>query len=117
MALIFKKINMELIVNEIRQGASGGSFVAIYRATLNIELGDASSQIQVVNTIPTDADPDLLQASIEHIVRGIDSVLKPRGQFGLLVIYDLWIHDTDCNPRKYESVTEAELTKLLTTTF
>lgn len=104
---------MELVINEIRQGASSGSCVAHYRATLTIKSGDAPSQIQVVNTIPTDADPDLLQSSIEHIARGIDSVLKPRGQFGLLNIYDLWIHDTDCNPRKYESVTEAELTKLL----
>jgi hypothetical protein len=104
---------MKLRINEKSQAASGGSFVAKFHAMLTISPGAGATQICVANTIPKDPDPNLLKLTLDHIARGIDSVLHPRDQSAIMTIHDLVIHDVDCRPTRYESATAKELERLL----
>jgi hypothetical protein len=54
-------------VLDVRQGASGGSYVVSYRAEVEAAPGDASAVVEVVSTIPEDAHPVSLSHTIEYI--------------------------------------------------
>jgi hypothetical protein len=104
---------VEFCVRDVRQGASGGSYVVSYRAEVEAAPGDGPAVVEVVSTIPEDADPVLLDHTIECIRRGAESVLRPLGLGARIRLYRLAIHDVVCNPRKYESATAEALTSAL----
>ncbi len=106
-------MEVKLQVNDVCLSASGGSYIARYHATLAITDGAGETMIEVASTVPKDPDPTLLQATIEHIASGVDSVLQPRNQSAVMTIRDLVIHDVDCKPPRYKSATVSELTRLL----
>jgi hypothetical protein len=87
-------------VPDVRQGASGGSDVVSDRAEVEAAPGDGPAVVEVVSTRPEDADPVLLDHTIEWIRRGAESVLRPLGLGARIRLYRLAIHDVDCNARK-----------------
>jgi hypothetical protein len=104
---------VEFCARDVRQGASGGSYVVSYRAEVEAAPGDGSAVVEVVCTTPEDADPVLLDHTIEYIQRGAETVLRPLGLWARLRLYRLAIHHVDCNPRKYESATAEGLASAL----
>jgi|GEM_PF-3506268 len=54
--------------------------------------------IEVVSTVPEDADPELLRRTIEHIRRGAEAVQRPRDQAAQLKLHRLFILDVDFIP-------------------
>lgn len=99
---------MDIVVNQVCQTASGGSYVAKYRAAVELSIGDGVTEIRVINTIPVKADDNLLNATIEQIRMGAETVLRRRGYHARIVISDLVIHDVDCDPFQYRGFTEEE---------
>jgi hypothetical protein len=104
---------VEFRVSDVRQTASGGSYVVRYHAEVEAAPGDGSAIIEVVSTIPEDADPELLSHTIEYIRRGAESVLRPLGLWACLKLHRLVIHDVDCNPRRFEGATAEGLASAL----
>jgi hypothetical protein len=99
---------MDIVVNHVCQAASGGSYVAKYRAAVELSIGDGVTEIRVINTIRFDADANLLNATVEQIRIGAETVLRRRGYHARIVLSDLVIHDVDCNPFQYRRFTEEE---------
>lgn len=104
---------MEYRVSDKCQSASGGSYIAKYWAEVTVIAGDGEVSIEVVSTIPQDADPDLLSDTIEHIRRGAEEVAQPRALRATIVLHELVIHDVDCKPFKYQKATVEAFRKCL----
>ena len=82
-------------VRDVRQGASGGSYVVSDRAEVEAAPGDGPAVVEVVSTRPEDADPVLLVHSIECIRRGAESVLRPSA----------WGHASGCTASPFMTST------------
>jgi hypothetical protein len=93
------------------QMASGASYLVKYDAEL-LQLGATGElTLEIMNVIPPDADGINLQMATEAIRRGAERSLEGRG--AVLRIANLIIHDTDCNPYKFQQFTAQELQKVL----
>ena len=58
---------MEYQVSDVRQTASGGSYVVKYLAEVDTAPGDGIATVEVISTLPEDADPALLRDTVEFI--------------------------------------------------
>lgn len=105
-------MSMTIRVHEVNQTASGGSFVCIFDA--DIEL-NASGDVQVVvaSVDPPDTPSDLIESASEAIREGAKQVLHPRGQGAFIKIVRLVIHMIDFKPSKFTFYTIRELQTLL----
>lgn len=102
---------MRFRVSHKDQMASGASYVVKYDAEL-LQLGATGElTLEIANVIPPDADGVNLQLATEAIRRGAERSLEGRG--AVLRIANLILHDTDCNPYKFEQFTAEELQKIL----
>jgi hypothetical protein len=104
---------VEFRVSDVCQAASGGSYVVRYHAEVEATPGDGSAVVEVVSTIPEDADAEPLSHTIDSIRRGAESVLRPLGLRARLKLHRLVIHDVDCNPRRVEGATVKGLASAL----
>ena len=103
---------MYLNVSDIRQTASGGSYVVIYDA--DIELSDAPLiEVEVVATEPADADPQWVEAARSAILEGASTVLNPIGQGAFVRVHRLVVHPTDFRPNHFARCTALELGRAL----
>jgi hypothetical protein len=102
-------MEIDFAVSKQCQSASGGSFVAKYRATIDLSPGVGVTQIAIINTHPSHPAAALLADVIEHIQTGVETVLRSRSLDGRMRVTNLVIHDVDCNPRYYERFTAEEL--------
>lgn len=86
-------------------GASGGSYYVHYRA--DVELTPQLDVTVDLVSIQCDREPDDLSiASMNAIQQAAERTLKRFNVGGKIQIYDLGIHDVDCNPRQYDRWTE-----------
>jgi hypothetical protein len=104
---------VEFRVSDVCQTASGGSYVVRYHAEVETAPGDGAAVVEVVSTIPEDADAEALGHVIEYIRRGAELVLRPLGLRARLKLHRLVIHDVDCNPRRFEGATAKGLASAL----
>lgn len=104
---------MEYSVSDICLTASSGSYIVEYQAEVELDSGDGDAMIEVITTVPENADPSLFQATVASIRRGATSVLRPRGLRAHIRLHNLAIHDVDCRPPKYEAATAEALARAL----
>lgn len=102
-------MNIEFSVSKQCQSASGGSFVAKYRANVELSLGRGVASIGIVSVFPVDADPETVADVGRHIQSGAETVLRTRGLDANISVTNLVIHPVDCNPRYFERFTVEEL--------
>lgn len=105
---------MQMSVRHISQSASGGSYVVKYRAEFDVaQLPDVS--VTIANTLPADADEELIGLARDSIRDGFIRVLEPRSLGARIVIHDLVIHDVDFKMGQFTKWTAYELASLLGT--
>jgi hypothetical protein len=104
---------MEFRVSDVCQTASGGSYVVKYHAEVEAAPDAGPVVVEVISTVPEDADPELLRQTVEYIRRGAESVLRPRGLGARLKLHRLVIHDVDCKPPRFERATAEGLASAL----
>jgi hypothetical protein len=104
---------VEFRVSDVCRGMGGGRYIAQYHAEVDAAPGDGSAVVEVISTIPQDADPELLGHTVEYIRRGAESVLRPLGLGARLKLHRLAIRDVDCYPPRFERATANGLTAAL----
>jgi len=102
---------LELDVHEVCQTASGGSYVAIFEA--DVELVVDGVEVQILATEPADESAWAVESAREAIRRGAEKALLPTGKGAIIHVKRLVIHPIDFKPRAFERFTEETLTRLL----
>ena len=105
---------MQLIVRETML-TSGPGYIVKYIADFDTVPSTESVTASVANTIPDDADPDLVEAARVFIAESFTRVLSSRGLSASVVIRDLVIHDVDFAEFAFRRFTIAGLEALLST--
>jgi hypothetical protein len=95
---------MELVVRDVCQNASGGSYVVSYRATFKL-TSSPGIKLSVGSFFPADASPRYIDEAAEAIREAFDLVLAPRGNGASVTIHDLAIHDVDFKICKFKQAT------------
>lgn len=103
---------MQLNVRSVRQ-CGAFSFIAKYAAEVEVTPGRLRVLVDVLSTVPGDADPALVAEATDAIRRGVESVLHARGSGAILRVHGLCINGADFAPRKLEQYTAEELTRAL----
>jgi hypothetical protein len=103
---------MNLCVNKKRQASSGGDFVVIYEADIEM-TANADVLVSFAGVYPTDACPDQVQLAKDAIRLGAIRVLQPRGVGAVIRVRRIVINDVDFNPQMFERFTADELQRLL----
>jgi hypothetical protein len=103
---------MQLLVKKINQLASGGSYVVIYEADL--ELHNAlPSTVEVLGTDPSESDLELIEMARLAILQGAERVLAPIGLGASIRVHRLVVHLGDFQPKRFVEFTAAEIERLL----
>lgn len=103
---------MLLQVRQVRQSGPF-SFIVKYVAVVDVTPGQPRVVVEVLSTVPEDADPTLVAEAVDAIRRGAKSVLHPRGSGAIMRLQGLCIHDVDFAPLKFEQCTAEELSRAL----
>ena len=103
---------MLLQVRHVRQ-AGPLSYIVKYDAEVEVTPDDPRVVIDVLSTIPDDADPMLVTEAADAIRRGAEGALHPRGSGATMRLRGLCIHDVDFAPREFERHTAEELSRAL----
>src|SRR4051812_29368257 len=82
---------VELHVLKRCQASSGGDYVVIYDADLNVMKDDPRITVEVMRTDPVEASLADVQLAIEAIRRGAEMVLRPRGEGAIIHVRRLVI--------------------------
>ena len=92
--------------------ASGGSYVVIYEA--DVELSSSSGVVVNVSGVePADTDPLLVEEARSAILRGAEKVLVPLGKGAEICVHRLAINVSDFKPGWFERFTTWELQQLV----
>ncbi|MEK6234156.1 MAG: hypothetical protein N2C14_05565 [Planctomycetales bacterium] len=102
---------MELNVRDVRQGASGGSYLVKYRAKFEI-TADPGVEVTIGSIHPM-SEASYASSAAEAIRMGFEEVLTPRNQGASVTVYDLSLHPVDFVPTKFMEVTANFLRELL----
>ena len=106
---------MLLRVRHVRQSGPL-SYIVKYVAEVEVTPGNLRVVVEVLSTVPDDADPTLVADAADAadaIRRGAESVLHPRGSGAIMRLQGLCIHDVDFAPRKFEQHTAEELSRAI----
>ena len=89
------------------------SYIVKYDAEVEVTLDDLRVAVDVLSTVPDDADPALVAKAADAVRRGAESVLHPRRAGAIMRLRGLCIHDVDFAPRKFERHTAEDLSQAL----
>ena len=103
---------MQLTVRELMQSSSLG-YVVKYSAEFDTVSSSDPVSATVANTIPDDADPELVELARIYIAESFTRVLAARSLAATLVIRDLVIHDVDFAEFAFRKFTISALESLL----
>ena len=104
--------NMQLIVKKINQLASGGSYIVVYEADLEL-LDTLHSTVEVFGIDPPESDKRLVETARLAILQGAECVLGPMGLGASIRIHRLVIQPNDFQPKRFVAFTAAEIERLL----
>lgn len=104
---------MELRVHKVCQTASGGSYVAIYDADVDLLPADPQVTVEITGIDPADTDPADIEAACCAIRRGAEQVLLPRRQGAIVRVRRIVIHPVDFKPHRLEMFTAEALARAL----
>ena len=107
---------MKLKVQRINQMSSGGSYVVIYDADIEL-LSQPGTVVEILSTEPPDSDPELVELARLAILRGAECVLGPLGLGATINVLRLVIHPGDFKPHRFEAFTATELEQLVASHF
>ena len=102
---------MQINVRVVRQ-SSGPGYVVKYCADFDTN-DSANVNVTISNTIPIDADPELVAMAQASIANGFSSILADRGLGADVVVRDLVIHDVDFSEFAFKRFTMESLRELL----
>jgi hypothetical protein len=102
---------LELRVREVCQTSSGGDYVTIYDADIDLVPGEV--RVEVAGVDPADADMDAVASAREAIRAGAAKALGPRGLGALIRVRRVVIHPVDFKPRRFERHTADAVQRLL----
>jgi len=103
---------MQLKVRKVNQMASGGSYVVIYDADVEM-LHEPGTIVDVISTDPSDCAPELIELARLAILRGAERALAPGGLSASIHVLHLVISPSDFQPRRFEAFTAIELEQLI----
>lgn len=103
---------MRLSVQEANQAASGGSFVCIFDADIELNsTGDISVSVESVD--PPDSETEYITAASEAIREGAAFVLEPLGQGAAIRVTRLVVNYIDFKPSRFTLYTAREFKRLV----
>ena len=103
---------LALQVREVNHGASGGSYVCIFEAIVEVHR-PTGVKVTVDSVVPANAAMDLVVAAKDAIRKGADDALSPLNFGASIHVSRLVIHDIDFKPMKFRTVTARELRRLI----
>ena len=103
---------MQLTVRELMQ-SSGPGYVVKYSADFDTVPSSDPVSATVENTIPDDADAELIELARIYIAESFTRVLGARALSATVVIRDLVIHDVDFAEFAFRKFTISALEALL----
>ncbi len=103
---------MQLVIREMLQTSSVG-YVVTYAADFETIPSTDVVTVSIENTIPPDADPDLVNLAQKYIADAFNEVLNPRGLSASVTLRDLVIHDVDFSEQAFRRFTISGLRTLL----
>jgi hypothetical protein len=103
---------MQLTVRKLLQ-TSGPGYVVKYTADFDTAPSLEPVSASVANTVPVDADPELVEMARTFITESFSQVLGARGLSATVVIRDLVIHDVDFAEFAFRKFTTSALEELL----
>ncbi|MCA9237989.1 MAG: hypothetical protein KDA44_21095 [Planctomycetales bacterium] len=80
---------------------------------MEVTASDLRVLVNVLSTVPDDAEPTLVAEVADAIRRGAESALHSRGTGAIIRLRELAIHDVDCSLQKFEEHTAQELKQAL----
>jgi hypothetical protein len=107
---------MKYSVCETRQTSGGGDYIVKYDADLELLPNGTGIVVEVLSTIPANADPKRVEITRQCIRKGVEAALESRGQGCILRLSGLAIHPVDFKPKRFEQVTSHELLQALAAT-
>ena len=103
---------MRLQIRDVNQGASGGSYVCIFEADVDVhQAGGVSVTVRSVE--PANSPADLIADAVDAIRQGAEDALRPRSMGASLTITRLVIHEIDFKAGRFRTSTTRELGRLL----
>lgn len=107
---------LKLNVHAVEQSCSWGQHITVYDAEVELITGESSIEvehIQVVSSMPMEADPEDLEAACRAILQGVTEVLAPRGLGAHLKVTRLLLHPVDFRAEQFRIQTVRALSQLL----
>ena len=105
--------HMQLIVKEISQFASGGSYLVVYEADIEL-LNGPPSTVEVLRVDPPNSDLKLVEMARLAILQGAEHVLGPMGLGASIRVHRLVVQPSDFKPTRFAVFTASEIERLLT---
>ena len=103
---------IRLQIHEVNQGASGGSYVCIFEAT--VELRPSSGvTVTVASVEPADTSRDLLDEAANAIREGAEDALSPQSLGASIDVTRLVVHEIDFKAWRFKAYTTRELRRLM----
>jgi hypothetical protein len=103
---------MKLRVHEVNQAASGGSYVVIFEAEVQLQAETAVTA-EVESVEPPNAEQELVEAARQAIIQGAQQVLSPLSRGAFIRVHRLVVHKTDFKPSRLVLYTAQELKRLV----
>ena len=106
---------MQLRVHHVNQAASGGSYVVVYDAEVQLKPG--SGVVVTIGSVdPPNAAQGLVAEAKQAIQQGAEHVLLPRSKAAHILVRRLVVYSVDFKTDRFAMYTAHELEKLLTQT-
>jgi len=99
-------------IDEVQQGAAGGSYVCIFDATVTLRTGGGSS-VAVTGVQPSDAPADLVQQAAEWIRASATEVFEGVGYAASVAITRLIVNECDWKETRFKLYAAREFRKVL----
>lgn len=104
--------SLRLRIREVNQGASGGSYVCIFEAT--VKLRPSSSVTVTISSVePADPPSDLVEEAKNAIREGAEDALAPQSLGASIDVTSLVIQEIDFKAWRFKAYTTRELRRLM----
>ena len=105
---------LRLQIHEVNQGASGGSYVCIFEATVQLR-SSCGITVTVASVEPADTSRDLLDEASNAIREGAEDALSPQSLGASIDVTRLVVHEIDFKASRFKAYTTRELKRLMGT--
>lgn len=104
---------MNYSVSESRQTSGGGDYIVKYDADVELLSHGRDITVEVLSTVPPNAEPRRIEEIRECIQRGVELAMGANGQGCVMRLSKLAVHPVDFKPTKFEEITARELRRAI----